>query len=154
MLIGVPRPQLCEPLAHVLQTLGVRRAMVVCGSAPDETGTVRYLDELSPLGPTTVAEFYQENALNCSTLMPEAFPIQPATLTSLRGGDRQANSAIIRDVLSGKDRGPKREAVLLNAAAALFIAGAAPSVTAGWDLAARVIDNGQAWTKLQQLSRR
>ena len=52
-LIGVPRPELCEPLACVLQSLGVRRAMVVCGAVPGEGGTVRYLDELSPLGPTT-----------------------------------------------------------------------------------------------------
>src|SRR5262245_48378248 len=75
MLIGVPRPDLCEPLARVLQTLGVRRAMVVCGAVQDETATMRYLDELSPLGPTTVAEFYQENGLNVSTLSPDAFPI-------------------------------------------------------------------------------
>jgi anthranilate phosphoribosyltransferase len=151
MLIGVPRPDLCEPLARVLQTLGVRRAMVVCGAVRDEAGTVRYLDEISPLGPTTIAEFYRENALNCSTLSPELFPLQPATLADLRGGGREVNAAIIRRVLSGEERGPKRDAALLNAAAALFVAGRAGSVTAGWGQAAAVVDSGRAWRKLQEL---
>lgn len=154
MLIGVPRPELCEPLVHVLQTLGVRQAMVVCGSVRDETGALRYLDELSPLGPTVISEFYQANAISCSTLTPEDFPIQSATLADLRGGDREVNSTIIVNILSGKERGPKRDAVLLNAGAALMVAGAAPSLTAGWDLAAAVIDSGRAWTKLEQLRQR
>ena len=74
MLVGVPRPDLCEPFARVLQSLGVRRAMVVCGVVRDESGSLRHLDELSPLGPTTIAEFYQEHALACSTLSPGPFP--------------------------------------------------------------------------------
>jgi anthranilate phosphoribosyltransferase len=153
-LIGVPRPELCEPLAKVLQSLGVRRAMVVCGAAPDGTGAVRYLDELSPLGPTTVAEFYQENALTSSTLSPENFPIQPACLADLRGGDRQVNADIIRRILNGSERGPKRDAVLLNAAAALFVAGAVGSLSAGWDKAASLIDTGEAQRKLEALTSR
>ena len=92
MLVGVPRPELCEPLARVLQSLGVRRAMVVCGAARDETGDLRHLDELSPLGPTTIAEFYQEHAVACSTLSPGLFPLQPATLADLRGGNREVNA--------------------------------------------------------------
>ena len=152
MLIGVPRPDLCEPLARVLQSLGVRRAMVVCGAVPDETGPVRYLDELSPLGPTTVAEFYQEHALACSALAPESFPLQPVTLADLRGGDRETNAAIIRRILRGEERGPKRDVVLLNAAAALFVAERVESLSAGWQLAAAVIDSGQASRKLQELT--
>ena len=93
-LIGVPRPELCEPLACVLQSLGVRRAMVVCGAVQGDGGTVRHLDEMSPLGPTTIAEFYQERALACSTLPPEAFPLQPAALADLRGGDREVNASL------------------------------------------------------------
>jgi anthranilate phosphoribosyltransferase len=151
MLIGVPRPELCEPLARVLQTLGVRRAMVVCGAAYDETGALRYLDELSPLGTSTIAEFYQERALALSELSPELFPVQPAQLADLRGGGRDVNVAIIRDVLSGRERGPKRDAVLLNAAAALLVAGRAPSLGAGWELAAEVIDRGRAMQKLEEL---
>jgi anthranilate phosphoribosyltransferase len=154
MLIGVPRPDLCEPLARVLQSTGVRRAMVVCGTVPGEAGGVRHLDEISPLGSTTVAEFYQERALTCSTLSPEAFPLQPATLADLRGGDRETNASIIKRILSGEERGPKRDAVLLNAGAALFVAGRARSITDGWELAARVIDSGQAEAKLRELAGR
>lgn len=152
MLIGVPRPDLCEPLARVLQSLGVRRAMVVCGAVRDETGAQRYLDELSPLGPTTIAEFYQEHALTSSTLSPELFPVQPATLADLRGGGREVNAGIIRRVLAGEERGPKRDAVLLNAAAALFVAGQVRSLTEGWDLAAAVLESGQAQRKLRALA--
>jgi anthranilate phosphoribosyltransferase len=154
MLVGVPRPALCEPLARVLQSLGVRRAMVVCGAARDEAGSVRHLDELSPLGPSTIAEFYQERGLACSTLSPELFPLQPATLADLRGGDRAVNATIIRRVLGGEERGPKRDAVLLNAAAALFIANRTRTLAEGWELAAGVIDSGQAAKKLKELAER
>lgn len=153
MLVGVPRPELCEPFAHVLQSLGVRRAMVVCGAARDEAGTLRHLDELSPLGPTTIAEFYQERGLACSTLPTEPFPMQPAALADLRGGDREVNAAIIRRILGGEERGPKRDAVLLNAAAALFVADKAKSLIEGWELAAAVIDSGKAAAKLTDLTR-
>ena len=153
MLIGVPRPELCEPLARVLQATGVRRAMVVCGAVTDSEGTRRWLDELSPLGPTTIAEFYQERGLNCSELCPESLPIQPAALADLRGGDREVNARIIESVLDGTERGPKRDAVLLNAAAALFVAGAASSLDAGWQAAGDVIDSGRGMAKLQELRR-
>jgi anthranilate phosphoribosyltransferase len=152
MLIGVSRPDLCEPLARVLQSVGVRRAMVVCGRVRDEQGMERCLDELSPLGPSTVAEFYQEQGMNLSTLSPEPFPIQPATLADLRGGDRELNARLIRGVLSGEDRGPRRDAVLLNAGAALFVAGAADTMREGWDVAAEVIDSGRAITKVKELA--
>lgn len=152
MLVGVPSPNLCESLAAVLQGSGVRRAMVVCGAVPDAAGATRYLDELSTLGPSTVAEFYQERALSCSQLDPETFPIQPATLADLRGGDRDTNANIIRQVLSGDDRGPKRDAVLLNAAAALFLAGKCRTMGEGWTLAAEIIDSGRAQRKLMELA--
>jgi anthranilate phosphoribosyltransferase len=152
-LVGVPRPSLCEPLARVLQTLGMRRAMVVCGAVPGEAGAVHHLDELSPLGPTTIAEFYQERALTVSTLPHESFPLQPAVLADLRGGDREVNATIIRRILYGKERGPKRDAVLLNAAAALFVAGRTRTMAEGWDLAVETIDGGKAGAKLAELQR-
>jgi anthranilate phosphoribosyltransferase len=145
--MGVPRPELCEPLARVLQSVGVRRAMVVSGSVPEDSG-VRYLDEISPLGPTTVAEFYQEKGLTSSELSPELFPLQPARLPDLQGGDRELNAHIIRTILKGEERGPKRDAVLLNAAAALFVAGRIRTMAEGWELAAETIDSGAAWKKL------
>jgi anthranilate phosphoribosyltransferase len=145
-LVGVPRPDLCLPLAGVLQSLGLRRGMVVCGSVPKG-----HLDELSTLGETTVAEFYQPHGLATSNLLPSNFPIQPAKLADLAGGDREANAEIIRRLLRGLDQGPRRDATLLNAAAALFVAEKCRSLSDGWELAAEVIDSGKAWDKLQTL---
>jgi len=148
MLVGVPRPEFCEPMARALQSLGVRRGMVVCGMADGE-----HLDELSTLGANTVAEFYQERGLAVSTLPPENFPLQPATLADLRGGDKIVNAEIIRRILRGDERGPKRDAVLLNAGAALFVAGKTKTLAEGWDLVATTIDGGKAGIKLAELAR-
>jgi anthranilate phosphoribosyltransferase len=158
MLMGVPRPELCEPLAQVLQSLGVRRAMVVCGKVSDQSGKRKaasgnFLDELSTLGENTIAEFYQERGFTVSTTLPDQFPLQPATLGDLLGGDKIANAKIVREILSGKERGPKRDAVLLNAAAALFVAGKTKSLSEGWDLAGETIDGGNATAKLAELAR-
>jgi anthranilate phosphoribosyltransferase len=148
MLVGVPRPELCEPMARALQTLGVRRGMVVCGEAEG-----RHLDELSTLGVSHIAEFYQERGFTTSTLAPDHFPLQRATLADLRGGDRLVNAEIIRRILQGEETGPKRDAVLLNAAAALFVAGKAKSVAEGWTLALETITQGRAAQKLDELAK-
>jgi anthranilate phosphoribosyltransferase len=147
--MGVPRPEYCEPLAHVLQSLGVRRAMVVCG----KVSATSFLDELSTLGENTIAEFYQELGFTVSTTKPEQFPLQPAALTDLVGGDKNSNAKIVREILSGRERGPKRDAVLLNAAAALFVAGKVKSQAEGWELAGETIDRGRADAKLAELAR-
>jgi anthranilate phosphoribosyltransferase len=174
MLVGVPRPELCEPLAHVLQSLGIRRAMVVCGkveskvqSPKSKTGSAdsseksgkrkaesgNFLDELSALGENTIAEFYQARGFTVSTTLPEQFPFQRARLADLLGGDKNANAKIVREIFSGRERGPKRDAVLLNSAAALFVAGKTKSLSEGWDLAAETIDSGRANVKLAELSK-
>lgn len=157
-LVGVPRPELCEPLARVLQSLGARRGMVVSGKVHSPHSTVhshdervRYLDELSTLGENTVAEFYQERGFASSVLEPGHFPLQPATLEDLAGGGREANAEIVRRILRGDERGPKRDAVLLNAAAALFVAGRARTLGEGWELAGGLIDGGGSWKKLNEL---
>jgi anthranilate phosphoribosyltransferase len=149
MLMGVPKPEFCEPLAKVLQSLGVRRAMVVCG----KVSGAGFLDELSTLGENTIAEFYQERGFTVSTTLPEQFSLQPVTLAELLGGDKMANAQIVRKILSGEERGPKRDAVLINAAAALFIAGKTKSLAEGWDLAVETIDGGNAKVKLAELAR-
>jgi len=159
-LIGVPRPELCEPMAKVLQSLGVRRGMVVCGEVPgcelqvSGSGATAFLDELSTLGETTIAEFYHDRGFAVSKLSPKDFPLQPATLADLAGGDKAANAELIRRLLRGDERGPRRDAVLLNAAAALFVAGRAKSFSAGWELAEQALDGGQATAKLAELTRR
>ncbi|HWD20063.1 MAG TPA: anthranilate phosphoribosyltransferase [Verrucomicrobiae bacterium] len=150
-LMGVPQPRLCEPVASVLQALGLRRAMVVCGTVPGAEG-VRHLDELSTLGANTVAEFYQANAFANSVLDPNDFPLQPATIADLTGGDRAANAEIVRRILRGEERGPKRDAVLLNAGAAFFVAHKARSLAEGWEMAGDVIDSGKAAQKLAELA--
>lgn len=145
-LLGVAKSELCEPLAQVLQSLGVRRGMVVSGKVGQSQ-----LDELSTLGANTVAEFYQERGFSTSTLDPNELPLQPATLNDLLGGDRETNAEIIRRILRGEERGPKLDAVLLNAGAALFVAGCVRSISEGWELAAETIRGGAAWIKLQAL---
>ena len=157
MLAGVPRPDLCEPLARVLQSLGVRRAMVVCGTISNQSGKRKaesgnFLDELSTLGENTIAEFFQERGFTVSTTAPEAFPLQPATIADLLGGDKDQNAGIVRRILAGDERGPKRDAVLLNAGAGLFVAGKTKSLMEGWALAAATIDGGKAKAKLAELA--
>jgi anthranilate phosphoribosyltransferase len=152
-LIGVPRPELCEPMAKVLQSLGVRRGMVVCGEVPTPDGRA-FLDELSTLGETTIAEFYHDRGFAVSKLSPKDFPLQPAKLADLAGGDKAANAELIRRLLRGEERGPRRDAVLLNAAAALFVAGRSKTFSAGWELAEQALDGGQAAAKLAELTRR
>jgi anthranilate phosphoribosyltransferase len=147
MLVGVPRAELCESLAHVLQSLGVRRAMVVCGTVSEFK-----LDELSTLGESFVAEFYHERGFTASTLALENFPLQPAALEDLLGGDKFQNAEITRKILRGEEHGPKRDAVLLNAGAGLFVAGKVKSLAAGWELAGEVIDSGAAKSKLAELA--
>jgi anthranilate phosphoribosyltransferase len=147
LLVGVPLPGLCEPMAQALQNLGARRGMVVCGAVGE-----KHLDELSTLGPSHLAEFYQPRGLALSVLTPENFPVQPATLADLRGGDREVNAEIIRQILAGAERGPKRDAVLLNASAALFVAGRVKAFSEGWELAAETIDSGAAKKKLADLT--
>ena len=146
-LVGVPRPELCEPMAHALQLLGGRRGMVVCGVAEG-----KHLDELSSLGPTHLAEFYHERGFTKSVLSPENFPLQPAMLADLHGGDRLVNAEIIRRILRGDERGPKRDAVLFNAGAGLFVAGKVKSLAEGWELAGETIDGGKASAKLAELA--
>jgi len=145
-LVGVPAVALAEPVARVLQSLGVRRGMVASGRIGDA-----WLDELSTLGENTIAEFYQDRGFAISTMSPVDFPVQPATLGDLAGGDRFKNAQIVRAILRGEDRGPKRDAVLLNAAAALFVAGVSRSLVEGWERAADLIDSGAARAKLEEL---
>ena len=153
MLVGVPRVELCEPLAKVLQSLGVRRGMVVSGQVRSQKSEVRsQIDELSTLGENFVAEFYHERGFTTSGLSLENFPLQPATIEDLLGGDKFQNAEITRRILSGQDHGPKRDAVLLNAGAALFVAGKTKSLAEGWELAGEAIDSGAAEKKLAELA--
>jgi anthranilate phosphoribosyltransferase len=148
-LVGVPRPQFCQPVAVVLENLGARQAMVVCGQAGDA-----FLDELSTIGPSTTASFEPGIEPHSGTLSPTDVAIPFARLEDLRGGDKFANAEIIRSILDGRERGPKRDAVVLNAGAAFVVAGRAGSVAEGVRAAADAIDSGGARAKLDQLTRK
>lgn len=155
-LIGVPRPERCEPIARVLQSIGVQRGMVVSGAVPKErqapdTTADAWLDELSTMGNTTIAEFYQDHALHVSELAANDFGLGPVQLGDLAGNDPETNARIVREILGGRERGPRREAVLLNAAAALLVAGLAKSMVEGWERAEQLIDQGVASSKLDAL---
>jgi anthranilate phosphoribosyltransferase len=146
-LMGLPNPDLCLPVAQVLKQLGSRRVMVVSGSTPEG-----HLDELSTLGPSKIAEFYHDRGFHSSTMDPAYFNFQPSSLAELRGGDRKENALIITRILAGKERGPRRDAVLLNSAAALFVAAKVKSLTQGVDYAAELIDSGKTLAKLNALA--
>lgn len=139
-VLGVYDQSLVEPLARVLTSLGVRRGMVVYGQDK--------LDELSLSAPTSVCEFEGGN-YRSYVLTPEELGLSRCTKEDLRGGAPEENAAITRAILRG-ERGPKRDAVLLNGGAALYIGGKADSLKAGVELAAQLIDSGAADKKLDE----
>lgn len=139
-VLGVYDQSLVEPLARVLTSLGVRRGMVVYGQDK--------LDELSLSAPTSVCEFEGGN-YRSYVLTPEELGLKRCTKEDLRGGAPEENAAITRAILRG-ERGPKRDAVLLNDGAALYIGGKADSLKSGVELAAQLIDSGAADQKLDE----
>lgn len=140
-VMGVFDEKLVQPLAHVLHQLGVERGMVVFG----QDG----LDEISLSAPTTVCEI-NGNQFTNYVIKPTDFGYSFCTSADLIGGTPEENAAITRAILDGQEQGPKRQAVCLNAGAALYIAGAAPDLKAGVKLADQTIDCGAAAQKLQQ----
>ena len=139
-VVGVPRPELTEFMAGCLRRLGVARAWVVHGSG---------LDELSLCGPTRVTAF-DDGEVRTFTVRPEDAGLEPCAAPALQGGDARANADITRRVLDG-GRGPARDVVLLNAAAALLVAGRVPDLRAGVAEAGRVVDDGRAGTLLRRV---
>ncbi len=151
VLVGMPKPEFCEPVAGVLQSLGVRRGMVVCGESVPGSSPLSWMDELSLTGSTCIAEFYQERALNTSSVQPEDFGLTRASLQDLAGGDAQANARCVERILRDEEKGPKRQAALFNAAAALWVAGKADSICEGLTLSESLITSGKAATKLEAI---
>lgn len=139
-LIGVPIPSKCEMIAKVLLSMGARRGMVVSGRVDQE----RYMDELSILGNSVIAEFYQGRGLSVSELEIHHLPINSCSLDDLKGGQAAENAQIIESIISGQTKGPQRDIVILNTAAALLVADHSKSISEGWDLASEIIDSGKA----------
>lgn len=140
-LLGVYDEYLVEPLAQVLVSLGVKRGMVVYGQDK--------LDEISMSAPTTVCEI-RDGWFRTSVITPEEFGFARCTKEELRGGAPGENAKITLAILNG-ERGHKRNAVLMNAGAALYIGGKADSMKSGAALAAELIDSGKALDTLQKL---
>lgn len=140
-LLGVYDDYLVEPLAQVLVNLGVKRGMVVYGQEK--------LDEISLCAPTTVCEI-RDGWFRTTVIAPENFGFQRCTKEDLRGGTPVENAEITRSILKG-ERGHKRNAVLMNAGAALYIGGKAQSIKEGVALAGDLIDSGKAMKVLEQL---
>lgn len=140
-LLGVYDEYLVEPLVKVLDSLGVKRAIVAYGKEK--------LDEISPNGPTTICEL-RDGYYRTSTIRPEDFGMVPGKKEDLIGGKPAENAQITRDILAGKIQGTKRNAVLLNAGAALFVACKADSIADGIKLAASLIDSGKATAVLDK----
>jgi anthranilate phosphoribosyltransferase len=140
-VVGVYSSDLVEKLAEALSMLGLHRALVVHG--------LDGLDEITITGPTRIAEV-REGSVRSYEVTPEEFGLQRAPMGEILGGDAAANAAIIREVLSGKES-PRRDVVLLNAAAALVAAGKANHLADAMPLAAKSIDSGAAAAKLDAL---
>ena len=138
-LLGVYDEYLVEPLAKVLTTLGVRRGLVVYGQDK--------LDEISMSAPTTVCEI-KEGYYKTFVISPEDFGLNRCTKEDLIGGTPEENATITTAILNG-ERGPKRDAILMNAGAGLYIAGKSDSIAEGIKFAAELIDSGKALATLE-----
>ena len=140
-LLGVYDEYLVEPLAQVLINLGVKRGMVVYGQDK--------LDEISLSAPTKICEI-KDGWFKTYTITPEKFGFTRCTKAELRGGTPAENAQITRDILSGAT-GPMRNAVLMNAGAALYLYGKADSLKSGIALAAELIDSGASLKTLEKV---
>ena len=140
-LMGVYDQSLVEPLAQVMANLGVNRGMVVYGQDS--------LDEISMCAPTSVCEI-RDGKFTSYEITPEQFGYERCEKGALTGGTPAENAEITKAILKGEEKGPKCQAVCLNAGAALYIAGKAASIEEGVKLAESLIDSGAALKKLEE----
>ncbi len=140
-LMGVYDQSLVEPLAQVMANLGVNRGMVVYGQDS--------LDEISMCAPTSVCEI-RDGKFTSYEITPEQFGYERCEKGALTGGTPAENAEITKAILKGEEKGSKRQAVCLNAGAALYIAGKAASIEEGVKLAESLIDSGAALKKLEE----
>ncbi|MCR4936591.1 MAG: anthranilate phosphoribosyltransferase [Lachnospiraceae bacterium] len=141
ILLGVYDEYLIEPLARVLYGMGVKKGMVVYGREK--------LDEISAVGETAVCEF-EKGRYTTYEIKPEDFGFKSCKKEDLTGGTPEENAQITKNILNGTDKGPKRNTVLMNAGAALYIAGKADSLESGVKLAAEIIDSGKAYEAMER----
>lgn len=141
-VLGVYQPQLVEQVAEVAYQLGFVHALIVHG--------VDGLDEISLLGETRVAEI-KEGRISYYSIVPEQFGMKRCTFEDVRGGSPQYNAQLIRDIFSGNERGPKRDMLLLNSAAAFLVADKVSSMEEGLVMAQETLGSGRATAKLNEI---
>ncbi len=142
MVVGVYSPSLTEVIAGTMANLDVKRGFVVSGEDN--------MDEFTLTGSSTVSEI-KDGKVETYEITPEQFGLKRCKIEDLQGGDGTVNAQITKDILSGKERGTKREIVLLNAGAALYIGGKAESIEEGIRIAGETIDSGKAMETLEAM---
>ena len=142
MVVGVYTSKLTDVIAKAMMNIGVERAFVVSGCDN--------MDEITLTGGTTISEI-KDGRVNTFTVTPEQFGFKRCGLDELQGGDGTVNAGITKDILSGKEKGAKRDIVLLNAGATLYVGGMADSIQAGIRLAQETIDSGKALKTMEAL---
>ncbi len=142
MVVGVYTSKLTDVIAKAMMNIGVERAFVVSGCDN--------MDEITLTGGTIISEI-KDGRVNTFTVTPEQFGFKRCGLDELQGGDGTVNAGITKDILSGKEKGAKRDIVLLNAGATLYVGGMADSIQAGIRLAQETIDSGKALKTLEAL---
>lgn len=142
MVVGVYTSKLTDVIAKAMMNIGVERAFVVSGCDN--------MDEITLTGGTTISEI-KDGRVNTFTVTPEQFGFKRCGLDELQGGDGTVNAGITKDILSGKEKGAKRDIVLLNAGATLYVGGMADSIQTGIRLAQETIDSGKALKTLEAL---
>ncbi len=143
-LLGVYKPELLDTVTHVAQALGYTRAMFVYG--------LDGLDEISLLGKTRINEL-KDGIVSTYEIAPEDFGMERCCLDDIKTGTPEENAAVIRGVFSGEITGPRKDAIILNAAGALIIGGKAEAFEDGIRLARSIVESGKAAAKLDQLCR-
>lgn len=141
-VLGVYQPQLVDQVAEVALEIGLNHVMVVHG--------LDGVDEISLLGETKVAEV-KNGRIDYYTIAPEDFGLKRCTLDEVRGGSAESNARIILDIFTGKDTGPRRDMLLLNAAATLVVADKVGSLAEGIALARETLESGLAMAKLEEI---
>lgn len=141
-IMGVYEQRLLAPMAKVLQNLGIKRALVVYG--------LDKLDEISLSAPTQIYEVNGDK-IDTYTISPQDFGYEVCDKSALKGGEAKENAQIIRDILSGKEKGAKAKIACLNAGAGLYLAGKASTIKEGVKLAESLIESGKASAKLEEL---
>lgn len=143
--MGVYKPELVNMMAEVVAEMDFNHVIIAHG--------MDGLDEISLIGKTSIAEIRQKQ-IKYYEFVPEDFGLKRCTLSDIAGGGPEFNARVIRNIFAGTERGPRRDFLVLNNAATLYVNGKAPSIQEGIELSRSLIDSGAAQRKLNELVER